>query len=333
MKILYSGFRDPKHSQSGGYDKITNINLEKRVLLSSNYIGGKVAITSSWSRIPFFLLDIHTRILRNKYDVTHFFYGELTSIPLIPYHKSKKHKTIITLHLRMEDHRLLNLYLNQLRSYDGIIVLSTNQKRELKHKYGIESVFIPHGFSKPTFQLTSIIDNKLRQFDSSKINISLIGSNYRDFSIFRKIIDNYDYNNNIHFHIVGVPDSIKEYVKNHPNISVYNRLSDNEYYSLLYLVDYNFLPLTFATANNTLLEAQYLNTPSILPKIPGVSDYAAPSPLNYFYNSMEDITIFFKNIKKPQKNQQLEEFAKANFDWEVIYKKLKEYYEIIHSDK
>ena len=45
------------------------------------------------------------------------------------------------------------------------------------------------------------------------------------------------------------------------NAITYDWVDDNVYYTLLSKCDYNFLPLAFATANNTLLEAQFLGIP------------------------------------------------------------------------
>ena len=72
----------------------------------------------------------------------------------------------------------------------------------------------------------------------------------------------------IMFHAVGQCSDWKKRMSSMENITVYPFLSD-DYYSLLSKCDYNFLPLTFATANNALLEAQALGITSILPKISG----------------------------------------------------------------
>ena len=85
--------------------------------------------------------------------------------------------------------------------------------------------------------------------------------------------------------------------------------------------------MTFATANNALLEAQFLGIPSILPSISGISDYAAPSPLNIFYVSREDMEEVFVDLEKVQDNRASELRNYANkFSWENIYKLLERFY-------
>jgi len=326
MRILFSGFKDPYHSKYGGYDKITEINLPKKILLSEDYFLGKSNFKSHIMRIPFTLLDMATRIKRFKFDITHLFYGEITMLFFLPYLKNKKHKTVITVHLDIEQRRVPQLFVWILKFFDGVIVLSSEQKKYLKDKYNINSTFIPHGFSKPIFNEVEVYNVIGDKFDNTKINLLTIGNNYRDFETLDNIITNFRGHSKYHFHLVGIPNHIKLKYQNFENVSLYNRLSDDEYYSIISKSDYLFLPLSFATANNALLEAQYLNLPCILPLIPGVLDYAAPAPLNLFYTGVTDLKNKFLQLEKKPKTTELEYFARTNFDWSQIYKSLTTYY-------
>lgn len=326
MKVLFSGFRDPYHSKNGGYDKIVNIDLPKKILLAENYFLGRKYFRSHVMRLPFTLLDLHTRIERYEFDITHLFYGEITMLFFLPYLKSKKHKTVITLHLNIEQRRNPKLFAWILKFFDGIIVLSTQQQKFLKERYGLESVFIPHGFSFPEFNKTDVSDSKGKTLNHRKINLLTIGSNYRDFKTLDFVINYFIENPDIHFNLVGVPKEIKAKYNDYKNVSIYNRLSDDEYYSIISDADYLLLPLTFATANNTLLEAQFLNLPSILPNIDGVLDYAAPAPLNYFYDDNDSLITIISNLKKIKKENFLSNFANRNFNWENIGNVIKKYY-------
>lgn len=321
MRVLFSGFKDALHSQNGGYDKIIEMSIDKRILLSNSFLFGKSKQKNGINRTSRYILDIYTRILRYKYDITHLFYGELTTISIWPYVKLKGHKTIITLHLDANTFPRPNKFLSFLKSMDGIIVLSSQQNKLLKEKYGLNSIFIPHGFNKPLFNKRFPIDKKEQTINVKDINIITIGKNYRDFNTFHFVVKNCPLN--IIFHLVGVPDEIKDLYKDTSNVRIYNRLSNDEYYSLLEACDYNFLPLTFATANNTLLEAQSLGVTSILPDIDGISDYAAPA--NLFYKNNNDILTILSLLKKQQFNMEIEKFSRK-FTWNNIYVKLLEYY-------
>lgn len=322
MKVLFSGFRDPNHSSSGGYDKITQMGIEKGIVFLENLPFGK-NLKSKKIKIAKIIAEIITLIKRRNFDVTHFIYGDITISHYIPIFKSKKHKLVATLHMDFSQKATWKkFFIKNLKKFNGIIVLSSQQEKLLKEQYHINAKFIPHGFTNPQFQfcipksINGLTPNK------NKINISLIGSNYRDFSTFDRIIK--EDIKDIHFHLVGVPkEIIKKYI-NYDNVSIYPRLNNDKYYSLIKIVDYNFLPVTFATANNTLLEAQALGTTSILPNIDGILDYAHPE--NIFYDNFDSLKWIFGNLYKTSKNQNLSHYINNNFSWEKINKSIIKYY-------
>lgn len=325
MKVLFSGFRDHKHSAQGGYDRIADMPVEKRVLLAEDYPLGHRDIASHVMRLPLTLLDIHTRLLRPRYDITHLFYGEISMIFFLPYHKKKHGKSVITLHLDIEKRRNPALFVKLLREFDGIVVLSSGMQRELKEKYGLDSVFIPHGFSKPVFTPAEYADKAGRTLDKDKINVITIGQMYRDYDTFRYAVDRFAGRDDICFHLVGAPADVKIEMEGKANVHVYGRLPDDQFYSLISDCDYCFLPLTYSTANNTLLEAQFLDLPSVLPKIDGVLDYAAPEPMNLFYSDRAELDRIFISLRKRPKDGRLAEYARR-FDWNRIYEELEDYY-------
>lgn len=314
MKILYVGSRDNNHSAFGGYDKITDMP-------GSDWLSNKDALFGFSKnriliRLNSLLLDLKVRFLAKNYDIVHFFYGD--AFVRFPYY-SKKTKFITTIHLDF-NHKKWNQkgFEKSVKSMSGVIVLSRQQQNDLVKYHGINSYFIPHGFDKPEY-----IKIKQSTMDIRKINIVFIGRNYRDIKTFDYIIKkNYD---NIIFHCIGQNKEFKEKYKTQKNVIIYDRLDDNNYYSLIEQCDYNFLPLTYATANNALLEAQYLNVKSILPKISGISDYAESNTENIFYENLTDLDNIFQNLKKYEKNNNLNNFSQK-YSWINVYKLLIEYY-------
>lgn len=319
MKILFSGFRDNNHSSAGGYDKI--INLPGSHYISDHDVPlGRIPVGQRGKSINIFLLDLLTRYLRFKYDITHIFYGDTI---IFPYIQSKKHKIVATIHLDISKHkRFPSLFIRALQRLDGVIVLSTEQVKIFKEKYNINATFIPHGFSKPQFNLC-----KFEIDIVNSINIFFSGVNYRDQITLLKSVEYVKSKAlNIVFHIVGQKDDILlQKLRQYRNVVCYPRLSDDEYFTLLSSCDYNFLPLTFATANNALLEAQFLGVKSILPNIDGISDYAAPSPMNIFYNSLFELFSYWDVLQKQEKQENLIRFSKR-FLWENIYEELNNFY-------
>lgn len=337
MNILFVGLRNKKHSSAGGYDRIVNMPNTSTILseqfpfsnIPLGYIGKgfKTYILRILRRfnicIPYFLSYIY----RYKYDVTHLFYGEFV-IPFIPYLKSKKHKVVATIHLDIETYRFPKVYIWFFKQLDGIIVLSTNQVRILKEKYGLNSTYIPHGFSRPIYKERKAYDINGSSLEDNCINIFVGGSNYRDFDLLHEVL-RYSIKNrlNIKYHLVGVKQILKNEFISYSNTLVYNRLTDDEYFTLLNHCDYNFLPVSFATANNVLLEAQFCSVSSILPDIQGITDYAAPSPLNIFYQSKEELFSILSMLSRPKLyNSEFKDFAQQ-FEWNNIYKLLNKYYE------
>ena len=331
MKILYSGFIDSQHSSFGGYHNILRYPDCTKSLLTTQYFLGKVDKKYHLRKIPLWLMDFHTRIKRFDYDITHLYYGEITMCPFFPYSKSATHKTVITLHLDIEKQNLHSFFLKSLSGFDGIIVLSSQQQQYYKEKYGIQTTFIPHGFDTPIFKKTVAQDIHGRSINRSKINLITSGKNYRDFATLQNIIDMFLNDERFHFHIVGAPNEIKQNLSMKRNVSVYNRLSDDEYYTLIQNCDYNFLPVSFATANNALLEAQALGIRSILPDIPGIMDYGAPKPLNYYYSNYEDLVQIIRNLEKAEISQSIIDFSQK-FSWDNIFKQLEKFYKQLLSE-
>ena len=323
MKILFSGFRDKRHSSAGGYDQIVHFP-------NSNYISdqnvpfGRIRVGQRGKSINVFFLDLATRFLRYKYDVTHIFYGDTI---IFPYLRNRKHKVVATVHLDVEQRtRLPKMFLKALKRLDGVIVLSTQQEKTMKEKYGINAHFIPHGFNKPTFSFKLPQEADINHYHSDMIHVFYSGTNYRDVNLLIKTLHFCMQRElKIVFHLVGQSHEIEKYIDSCSNYILYGRLSDDEYFSLLSSCDYNFLPLTFATANNALLEAQFLGIKSILPDIPGIRDYAAPSPMNMFYHFSQDLCSYWEHLQKQKKNEDLVIYSER-FLWKNIYHELDDFY-------
>lgn len=315
MKILYAGYRDHNHSKYGGYDYI-RYYPEAVYLDAATLPLGHIPAGKRGKRLNLMVLDYFARKEKNFFDIIHFFYGDVCLFKPKP--KESFAKFISTIHLKSEI--LSKSKLNILKSHDGVIALSTSETDRLK-ELGVNSYFIPHGFPMPLFE-KKVCDN----LDVNFINVFYSGMNYRDFDTFYKIA-RYCLEKKlfIRFYAVGQSPYNKEKLKGLSNVVICPRLEDDAYYSLLSQCDYNFLPLTFATANNALLEAQALGIISIIPKITGITDYAECEH-NLFYSSYDDIVALFDNLSKSVINNNLSEFSKS-FLWENIYSQLKRVYE------
>lgn len=317
MKILFVGLVDPNHSKAGGYHKITNMP-NTTTFWDKNALLGFLKPNQSGKRFNIFFQEVQAKIKLRHYDITHFFYGDQLIYPFN--HKGGK-KVVATIHMNLSTRkRNPKLFIKTLQSLDAVVTLSTFQQRELKEKYGINAYFIPHGFDRPVFfkQETGI--------DLRKINIVVSGSNYRDINaLYRTIKHCQESCPNVMFHLLGQSARVKEKFCLYNNVKCYPRLEDDMYYSVMADCDYNFLPLTFATANNALLEAQFLGIKSILPDISGIEDYAAPKPMNVFYSSQDELNSIMDRLTKSTPSSDIIKHAEQ-FLWENIYPKLMEFY-------
>ncbi len=314
MKILFAGYRDSRHSKFGGYDYITQFP-ESDYLDAKKMPFGFIPVGKKGKKLNLFFLDKIARFKSKNYDVIHYFYSDFMLFSKI----KCKHKGqfVATVHMKTE-----NFTKNQidiLRSFDKVICLSSSEEKLLKEN-NINAFFVPHGFNKPVFDFISS-----QNFDKEKINIFYSGMNYRDFETFVRAVNFSEKQSlDIHFFAVGQSVENKEKLKDFRNVTVCPRLSDDEYYSLLSLCDYNFLPMTFSTANNALLEAQSLGIISILPKISGVLDYASKDE-NIFYDSFEKLQEILMTLKKRSHNEDLSRFSQK-FCWNEIYEELRKIY-------
>ena len=324
MKLLFVGCRDNRHSKFGGYDWI-------RFYPNSDYLSdkdvflGKIKFGTPGKFLNLFFLDRASKKKANEYDIVHYFYGDSTLF--YPFPKNRKYKAVVTIHLdteKKEKHH--KNMLKCLKSCDAVIVLNSAQCNFLKTQYNLNAFFLPHGFNLPSFSYK----RSVLQMDSNKINIVTVGKQYRDYETLENTIKYFEKDERFHFYLVGTAKDKKEVFYKYSNATVCGRLDDDEYYSLISDCDYSFLPLTFATANNALMEAQSLMVPSILPNISGVLDYACKND-NLFYSSQKEIIDIFDTLQKHEKCESLKEFAQQ-FEWSKIYEKLNLIYSSLESE-
>lgn len=315
MKILFVGYRDKRHSKFGGYDYIS-LFPNADYYNAENFPFGSIPVGVRGKKLNLLCLDLISRLQADKYDVIHYFYSDFMLFKKIP--KRRNCKFIATIHMRSES--FSRKQINVLKSFDKVICLSSSEEIRLR-KMGINAFFVPHGFNRPIF-----IFKPLEKLNNSKINIFYSGMNYRDFDTFVKIVDfSKQEGLNICFYVVGQSKENKERLFNKENVVICPRLSDDEYYSLLSLCDYNFLPLTFSTANNALMEAQALGISSVLPKIDGVLDYADEKG-NLFYNNLSELKKMFIKLPKESSKKDLVNFSEK-FNWKRVYEKLEGLYD------
>ena len=320
-KLLLVGYSAENRTKASGYEHIVDFHdcdYDSEYMDAARLPFGFIKTGQRGKRINLYFLEIFSHIKSRKYDVIHNFYCD--NQLLFRYPSKRKFAAIATTHLNY--HNFSNYHLKVLRSYDYVIVLNSKEERILSEK-GINAVYIPHGFNYPDFSLDAhILDNY-----KDKINICFSGVCYRDYDTLRFFIDNIKDRDDICLHILGQRKEVKDELRelNQDNIIVYDFLPDDTYYSIFSQCDYSFLPLTFATANNTLLEAEFLGIKTIIPNIEGTQDYASEE-LNLLYNSHDELKGIIGKLQKEGKSQDLMDYA-HRFDWNNVFAKTKDVYD------
>lgn len=327
MKVLFIGNEIMSHTSSGGYIHIKNFPKADFLDVAS--------ICPIFWKIgkPFKFLNYILAVrkackLSQEYDIIHSIYEDNYYFPL--FYKCKC-KSVGTVHLDITGNYnpIRKFILNKvLQKLDYIIALSNEQKIKMKN-LGYDCDFIPHGFIKPKFAPVDL-DLCNVPFDTSKINLFFSGNTYRDLDTLEMAISETQDRMDIKFHVLSQKGESKHRFMRYKNAITYERMDDNVYYTLLSKCDYNFLPLTFATANNTLLEAQFLGITSILPALGGITDYASRD--NLFYRSTDELRDILRNLKKASPSSQIMQHAEQ-YHWKNIYLQLEKVYERVLKGK
>jgi glycosyltransferase involved in cell wall biosynthesis len=152
----------------------------------------------------------------------------------------------------------------------------------------------------------------------------VVGSNYRDFDLLTEIIQNSP--DKISFDVIGVGLETRERFADFQNVTVHKKLSIEEYGRVLRSAFIMLLPLSYATANNALLEAYNYGLPAFCSDIPGITDYAIDG--TFFFRSSEEFWKLFKELSARSPDEyhflasKIFEEGKTRFDWIHLSKML-----------
>ena len=111
-----------------------------------------------------------------------------------------------------------------------------------------------------------------------------------------------------------------------PNVIQPGNISEKKLIDYYTLADFCFKPLTFATANNALLESMAMGKVTITNKIPGVVDYLDDT-CAYLSPTVSDFANLFErvinnSIEVKARGRQARKKVEKEFSWEVITPKI-----------
>lgn len=265
-----------------------------------------------------------------RYDTVHYFYPENTAY-LSPWPLRLLGKRIVyTVHLderawlRAAPSPFLRLKQLSLRAAHAIAVLSRHQEHVYRRVFRDKLVrFVPHGL---TFDRVGAPPLDLFERRLQTRRLVVVGHNYRDFDLLERIVATRGARD-VRFHLAGMDETTRRRFERQVGVVCHERLEPDAYDTLLRESFAMVLPLSFATANNALLEAYQCHLPALASRIPGITDYAV-DPDRALFGSPEEFWARFDALAALDAAAlrrdciALHEAARARFSWPEVRSQL-----------
>ena len=288
MRVMYLSKRWVHHTASGGYDHLGR-EANASIVTRCAALGFWGRATRIWWRHQTnsseYLFDYHyedwlaelSLLVKSRIrppQVVHVLYGDEQLDLLLRKRSLLPCPLVSTFHLptRRVAGRFEKRQRNELRRLDGAIVVSSAQLRAFRDWLGEDKVvFIPHGIDIHTFRPTPSHDS------GDVLRLAFVGSHMRDFDITHRVIDRCLAEKlRIQFDIVTSQNCASHFTGcDAANVRV--AVSEEQLIALYQSADALFLPVTDATANNSVLESLACGTPIITTDVGGMRDYVDTS--------------------------------------------------------
>ncbi len=291
LKTLSFVKRWDHHTQSGGYDRLADyIDAEIFTVKELPYLRlQERGFTQKIMRL--FMPDSHysnhynlknllaekqivKKVKTQSLNLVHAFYAEDQLNRILSKRNKLKAALTGTLHLPVESHFMQRLIradkIKRYKELDSIIVLSSEMVSEIKHYTGNSEVyFVPHGIDIQSF--TPPDHFKVKK--DKPFHVLTVGRHARDWDTFSNVVKSLrNYSDQIKFSAV-LPEKIGQSLKRKLDITTYSSIPESRLIELYHEADLLYMPLAYATANNSILEAMACGTPVISTNTGGIPDY------------------------------------------------------------
>lgn len=290
LNVITLSKRWTHHTKSGGYDRLENEVSSIHIKPGNNLYNPfpekirkgiwKKIVPSSRNVNGYdfrdFLAELKTfyNAKRVNADVVHSLYGDDQLNMLLKFRHKLNCALVGSYHLPARSEFVQRVAktgaYKRLNRLDAGIVVSNSMVGEYEKWIGQGKVFfVPHGIDTGIF---SPADNDIiNQRDHLKVLV--VGGHGRDWDVVEKVIQEFrGQKYRIEFHAV-VPGKVKERLNHLDNLRLYTGIPEDELINLYRDSGVVLLPVKFATANNSLLEALACGTPVISTNTGGIPDY------------------------------------------------------------
>lgn len=317
LRLLYSGFKWDHHDARSGYHHVVASPVD--YIDGARLPGGTQPDRSLGRRLNMLLIDLVTAVRGIRYDCVLIFYPEQTVYISPAILKLFGVRVMYAVHLdehywfERNDSVFLRLKRWNTRFVDHFIVLSQAHHRAFSRRFPEKVTFIPHGlWTKPAPSDET----------SRRKSIVVVGDNYRDYDLMGRAIDHFARKHpEVEFDLVGVNASKLRFDQRPGNFIAHGRLSSEVYNELVETCCFMFIPLTFATANNALLEGIASGVPVVCNKIDGARDYLEDECI---VESVEQLSQFYRRRaamtvdELAAERARIVEMGRARFGWARI---------------
>lgn len=338
MRVTCVVKRWSHHTASGGYDRLAAA-VGADVIARKKIPGlfGKAANRVWWHLTPMkhYLRDyqvgdwmaewqaLGTVGLRPP-DVLHVLYGDEQLDQLIRWRKLLRCPLVATFHVPPENvvHRFEKYQKGLSKAVDVAVVVSTSQVTPMQrwiepHKI----VYVPHGIDTGRFRPTDQIS------PPDRMRVVIVGDHLRDWLVMHRVIDEINYRGlDIEFHLV-TDERFFPYFNGCINLVYHSRIPEDELIQLYRSADVLFLPVTDATANNTILESLACGTPVISTLVGGIPDYVNDEsgwllPAGDVAGHADLLASLHGNRELARGRRQAARAQALKFDWRVIAERM-----------
>jgi len=329
---LVVGHHYAHHSANSGYDRLAaHVSADyldlTPVTVGRRYLGVPLGASAR------FVAEVLARQACRGRSLVHVIYPENLLGPLF---SKGRRKLVVTLHHPFELYsgelwrnrmsRTIHRFIRQgLREADGIILLTPAEEGRFAAAFPRALVrVITHGVED-----FSRLESVPRPDAARAFSICCVGHNYRDNGLVRDlVIAARDSQRPWQFHLVGMQQVGIQIAALSPHVTAHPRLDEHEYLRVVGGCDVNLLPLTHATANNALLEAHSVGTPSFVSSLPDVDVYCHEATVRF--DGLADLMAKLDAVAlNPPRRDDLRrrtiEGAKA-FHWAAIARQVERFY-------